>query len=58
MKGDEATVDKQLTKYLLTNPEILKRYEALKEKYSFSKREYQMQKDKFLRGVVSQIPDD
>jgi len=58
MKGHEATVDKKLTKYLLANPEILKKYEKIKGKYSFSKREYQIQKDKFLRGVVSQIPDD
>jgi len=58
MKGHEATVDKRLTKYLLVNPEILKEYEVLKEKYSFSRREYQIQKDKFLRGVVSQIADD
>ena len=58
MKGHEATVDKKLTKYLLTNREILKKYEKLKKKYSFSKREYQIQKDKFLRKVVSQISDD
>jgi GrpB-like predicted nucleotidyltransferase (UPF0157 family) len=58
MKGHEATVDKKLTKYLLANPEILKRYEKLKGKYSFSKREYQIQKDKFLRRMMSKIPDD
>lgn len=58
MMGREATIDKKLTKYLLAHPEILKEYEVLKEKHSFSKRKYQIQKDKFLRGVVSQIPDD
>jgi len=58
LRGREATVDKKLTKYLLSHPEILKRYEELKKKYSFSHREYQIQKDKFLRKLVRQIPAD
>lgn len=58
LKGYEATVDRKLTKYLKTHPEILKDYVKVKKRYSFSKREYQIQKDKFLRRVVSQIPDN
>lgn len=57
LKGYEATVDKKLTNYLMTNQEILKKYEQLKIKYAFSKREYQNQKDKFFREIVSMIPD-
>jgi len=58
MKGREALVDLALTKYLISHPQLLKDYEAVKQKYSYSKREYYAQKDKFLRSVVERIPED
>ena len=56
-KGDAAIVDMALTKYLMSHPEILNEYEGVKKKYAYSKREYQIQKDKFLRKVVETIPE-
>lgn len=58
MTGHIAVVDKKLNEYLKSNPVLLKEYEEVKRKWPFSKREYMVQKDKFLRTVVSQIPDN
>jgi len=57
LKSHEAEVDLALTEYLLRNPAILKQYEKVKQKYAFSKREYQIQKNIFLSNIISQIPD-
>ena len=56
-KGESARVDIALTEYLMSHPKLLKRYENLKRSYSFSKREYQIQKDRFLRNIIDSIPD-
>lgn len=48
-------IDQKLTAYLLAHPKLLKKYEEVKRKYSYSRREYQIQKDKFLRRVVAEI---
>lgn len=55
MKGYDAEVDKKLTGYLINSPETLKGYEALKRKYSYSKREYMIQKNKFLGKIVEKL---
>lgn len=57
MKGQEAKVDKELTRYLAARPDLLKQYEDLKYKYAFSKKEYMIQKDKFLTKVVRMISE-
>lgn len=57
MTGHSAVVDQKLNEYLKSNPALLKEYEEVKRKWPFSKREYMVQKDKFLRGVVAQIPN-
>jgi GrpB-like predicted nucleotidyltransferase (UPF0157 family) len=58
LKGDRAEVDRMLTEYLLRHPELLKEYERLKRKYGFSRREYQIRKDRFFRRVVAEFPED
>ena len=55
MKGHEAKVDKKLTRYLISHPDLLKQYEELKHQYAFSKREYMIQKNRFLTRVVETI---
>ena len=56
-KGETAKIDIALTNYLHGSPELLKTYEEIKKKYSYSKREYQIQKDKFLRSVINSMPE-
>ena len=58
MKGREALVDRALTRYLVSHPKLLRDYEDVKRKFSYSKREYYTQKDKFLRTVIEAIPDE
>ena len=55
MKGFDAKVDKKLTKYLINSPKILEEYEKLKYKYSSSKKEYMIQKNKFLESIVKKL---
>jgi hypothetical protein len=55
MRGHEAEVDHRLTEFMINHPGWLKEYEQLKSRYSYSKREYQRQKDLFFRKVVSMI---
>lgn len=57
-KGREAEVDIKLTKFLKERPDLLKEFVKIKKKYAYSKREYQIQKDKFLRKVIRAIPED
>lgn len=40
-----------------SHPKILREYEKVKQQYAYSKREYQIQKDKFFRKVITMIPD-
>lgn len=55
MTGHNAIVDQKLNEYLKSSPALLKEYEEVKRKSAFSKREYMIQKDRFLRDVVSRI---
>lgn len=55
LRGHDATVDKKLTEYLKKSPGDLKDYEKVKRKYSFSKREYMVQKNKFLQRIVNKL---
>jgi GrpB-like predicted nucleotidyltransferase (UPF0157 family) len=55
LKGEDAKLDVMLHKYLIKNPKLLKEYERIKKKYAFSKREYQIQKNVFLSGVMEKI---
>lgn len=55
LKGHDAIIDKKLTEYLINSPEVLKEYEKLKQKYAFSKREYMIQKNNFLEGIVNKL---
>jgi len=56
-KGETARVDVALTEYMMNHTKLLKEYENVKSEYSYSKREYQIQKDRFLRKVIDSIPD-
>lgn len=55
MKGHQTEVDKALTNHFLTNSASLVEYENLKRKYSYSKREYLIQRDKFFRKIIDSI---
>jgi len=54
-KGYDATIDKRLTEYLKNSPEVLREYEKLKYKYAYSKKEYMIQKNKFLEAIVEKF---
>lgn len=56
-KGKSALRDKRLLKYLKLHPKLLNEYEKIKNKYSFSAREYAIQKNKFLRKTILKIPE-
>lgn len=55
LKGYDAVVDKKLTEYMKNSPEVLKRYEELKNKYSYSKRDYMLQKNKFFEELIKRL---
>lgn len=55
--GRGAYIDLKLTGYLLLRPDLLKEYEELKKKYSFSRIDYNREKNRFLRKVELEIPD-
>jgi GrpB-like predicted nucleotidyltransferase (UPF0157 family) len=57
LRGAEAKVDRRLTEYLKANNDLLKKYEDIKRKHAYSKREYQKAKTIFLRSVVEMIPE-
>ena len=58
LRGYVAKVNKALYQYLADHPQLCQEYEALKKRYSFSKREYQIHKEQFFDRVVQQIPED
>lgn len=58
LQGSQAKGDIKLHEHLIGHPEILKEYEKLKLKYSFSKREYMRQKNAFLENIVEELSDD
>lgn len=58
LRGDEAVVDRKLHAYLREHPELCREYEQVKRRSCYSRREYQRQKDVFLRKVVEMIPED
>lgn len=58
MKGYEAKLDKEITKYLIENKKLLKEYGDIKKKYCYSKKQYQIQKNKFFQKVIRMIPED
>jgi hypothetical protein len=55
MKGYDAVVDKKLTEFLMNSKQLLEEYKKLKYKYSYSKKDYMIAKDKFFRKVISKI---
>ena len=55
MKGYEAKVDQGLTKELMSRPDLVKKYEQLKVKYAYSKREYLYQRSKFFKIILKSI---
>jgi GrpB-like predicted nucleotidyltransferase (UPF0157 family) len=55
--GYEAEVSKRMTKFMLDNPRLIDEYAAIKNKYCFSRKEYQHQKDIFLNKVIEEIPE-
>ena len=57
-QGYEAMFCKNFTKYMLDHKDLIKEYKAIKEKYCFSKREYQKQKYLFYDKIIIDIPED
>lgn len=58
LKGYSAEVDRKLHKFLLEHPQLLIEYSNIKGKYSFSKRQYYINKDRFFRKVIKMIPEE
>jgi hypothetical protein len=56
--GYESEVSEKLTRFMLNNPNLIDEYKAIKEKYSYSRREYQYQKNIFLNNVIENIPEN
>lgn len=57
LRGYEAEVDRRLSVYMPAHPDLLEEYAALKQRYCFSRREYQRHKDEFFAQVVAAIPE-
>lgn len=57
MKGYQARVDKKLFEFLITHLKVLKEYEMVKRKYSFSKKEYMIQKHQFFDRIIKSLPE-
>lgn len=55
LKGQGARIDKKLNEYLKNSPKVLEKYEKLKNRYSYSKKEYMIQKNKFLEEIVNRL---
>lgn len=55
-RGYEGEVTKKMTDFMISNPGLIEDYKNLKEKYCFSQKEYQYQKNAFLEKVIEQIP--
>jgi hypothetical protein len=55
--GYEGEVVKKLTQYMLSNQVLINEYKEVKEKYSFSLKEYKRQKNIFLDTIIKSIPD-
>lgn len=56
--GYEGEVSKKMTEFMISNPSLIEDYKNLKEKYCFSQKEYQYQKNVFLEKVTEQIPNN
>jgi hypothetical protein len=56
-RGYEGEVTKKMTDFMVLNPNLIEEYKNLKEKYCFSQKEYQYQKNAFLEKVIEQIPE-
>jgi len=56
--GYEGEVVKKMTKFMISNPNLIEDYQNMKEKYCFSQKEYQYQKNVFLNKVIESIPDN
>jgi GrpB-like predicted nucleotidyltransferase (UPF0157 family) len=54
--GYEGLVSKKLTEYMQNNPDLINKYQSIKTKYSFSKKQYQYNKYKFLEDIIKKIP--
>lgn len=55
MKGYSGQVDWALTNYLVNHPKLIQDYLSLKEKFCYSKRAYLVERNIFLRKLISQI---
>jgi len=56
--GYEGEVVKKMTKFMISNPSLIEDYRNLKEKYCFSQKEYQYQKNIFLNKLIESMPDN
>lgn len=57
-KGHVAKVNRKLHDFFLNHPDALKRYEELKKKFSYSRRDYQEQKQEFINDIIEELPED
>lgn len=55
LRGHIARVDKKLSKYLKSHPEVWKDYVEIKRKYAYSRREYMRQKNEFFKSILAKL---
>lgn len=58
LKGYSAKVNLKVFNFLKGHEEIKKQYENLKLKFSFSKKAYKIQQNKFFEKIIKEIPDE
>lgn len=55
LRGHLAKVEKRLSRYLKSHPEVWKKYVEIKRKYAYSRREYMRQKNEFFKSILAKL---
>jgi len=58
IRGAPWKMNKAMHKYFSTHPKACREYEEVKKKYSYSKRDYQIHKDRFFARIAEKLPED
>jgi GrpB-like predicted nucleotidyltransferase (UPF0157 family) len=57
-KGHAAKVNRKLHDFFLNHPQVVKQYEDLKKRFSYSRRDYQREKQEFLNDIIEDLPEE
>jgi GrpB-like predicted nucleotidyltransferase (UPF0157 family) len=58
LSGYAATVNKKMYDFFLNHPDMTKKYEDMKRRFSHSEQEYQEQKQEFLNEIIEELPEE